>query len=84
MGRRRASDALRWSAHAVTTLGWALMVPVAWQLGWLESLVFISACSIYANFASHLAAWLADETRRLKRIELKLDKILDHLTREGK
>lgn len=43
------------------TAAWALMVPVAIKTGWLYSLVFISACSIYANFASHLAAWRADE-----------------------
>lgn len=39
---------------------WALMVPVAIMTGWLYSIAFISACSIYANFASHVAAWRAD------------------------
>ena len=70
------AEIFRKSSHAATTIGWALMVPIAWWLGWLESLVFISACSIYANFASHLAAWLADETKRLSRIEAKLDELL--------
>lgn len=35
-------------------------MPVAIVTGWLYSLAFISAVSIYANFASHLAAWRAD------------------------
>lgn len=26
---------------------------------WLLSIVFVSACSLYANFASHAAAWQA-------------------------
>lgn len=48
-------------ANLVLSLVWAGMVPVAWVTGWLYSLAFISACSIYANAASHLAAWRADE-----------------------
>jgi hypothetical protein len=55
------------------------MIPVAYITGWLYSLAFISAASIYANAASHLAAWLADESKRLKRIEAKLDAILEAL-----
>jgi hypothetical protein len=41
-------------------IAWLLMVPVAYFTGWLYSLLFISACSIYANAASHLSAWRAD------------------------
>lgn len=41
-------------------VAWAVMVPVAVVTGWLYSIAFISAASIYANFASHIAAWRAD------------------------
>jgi hypothetical protein len=41
------------------TVVWALMIPVAWLTGWLESVIFISAASIYANLAGHWAAWQA-------------------------
>lgn len=75
--KRRAAKHLRHSAHAVLTFGWLGMVPIAWYAGWLESLVFISACSIYANFASHLAAWLADDTKQLDRIEALLIDLRD-------
>lgn len=52
---------LTWrSANLVLSILWAAMVPVAWVTGWIESIVFISACSIYANCASHIAAWRAD------------------------
>lgn len=47
--------------NLVLSFVWAGMVPVAWLTGWLYSLAFISACSIYANAASHLAAWRSDE-----------------------
>lgn len=46
--------------NLILTLVWAAMIPVAVITGWLYSIVFISACSIYANLASHLAAWRAD------------------------
>ena len=58
------------------------MMPVAWALHWLASVPFVSMASIYANFASHLAAWRADvptDRERLDRIERKLDTILSEL-----
>jgi hypothetical protein len=39
------------------TVLWLIMVPIALVTGWIESLVFISACSIYANAAAHFSAW---------------------------
>jgi hypothetical protein len=45
--------------HASLTLVWFLMVPVALVTGWVESLVFVSACSIYANAVGHFGAWQA-------------------------
>lgn len=69
------SDKVRHSAHAVATIAWIAMVPIGFLLGWFESILFVSAASIYANFASHLAAWLADEGARLRRIERKLDSL---------
>lgn len=63
-------------ANLIATVAWLAAVPVAWQLGWLYSLAFISACSIYANFTGHLAAWRADEDKALRaqldRIEARL------------
>jgi hypothetical protein len=46
--------------NAVLTVFWIAMVPLAVATGWLYSVAFISAVSIYANIASHLAAWRAD------------------------
>jgi hypothetical protein len=46
-------------AHATLTILWFLMVPIAVATHWISSLIFISACSIYANAASHFSAWQA-------------------------
>lgn len=47
-------------ANLVLAAAWALMIPIAVMTGWIYSIAFISAASIYANFASHIAAWRAD------------------------
>lgn len=47
---------------------WVLMIPVSMATGWIESVVFISAASIYANVTGHWAAWQA------ARVEVKQEK----------
>lgn len=49
------------------TVAWAVMVPVALITGWIYSIAFVSAISIYANVASHFSAWQAS------RAEEKID-----------
>lgn len=41
-------------------VAWLAMIPIAIITDWIYSIAFIAACSIYANAASHLAAWRAD------------------------
>lgn len=45
--------------HAVLTIVWAAAIPISLVTGWIESIVFISAISIYANLAGHFSAWQA-------------------------
>lgn len=46
--------------NLMLTVAWAAMLPISYETGWIYSIAFISLASIYANFASHLAAWRAD------------------------
>jgi hypothetical protein len=48
--------------HGVLTIIWLAMIPIALVTGWIESLIFISAISIYANVAGHFSAWQAART----------------------
>lgn len=80
MARRRELGVhlSRW-LNLLAALAWALMMPIAWAMHWLASVPFVSTASIYANFASHLAAWRADvptDRSQLDRIEQKLDQLL--------
>lgn len=43
--------------HAYLTVLWLTMVPITIALGWIESVAFVAATSIYANAAAHAAAW---------------------------
>jgi hypothetical protein len=45
--------------HAFLTIVWLVMIPVALATGWIYSIVFVSAISIYANVAGHFSAWQA-------------------------
>lgn len=52
------------AAHAVAAVGWLVMVPVAIVTGWLYSVAFVAACSIYANAVGHAAAWQASRAEQ--------------------
>lgn len=57
--------------HLVLTILWIVMIPVAIYTGWIESIVFVAAISIYANFAGHFAAF---EAARSEWLDDKRDK----------
>jgi hypothetical protein len=46
--------------NLLLAVAWIVLIPVAVVTGWIYSIAFISAASIYANAAGHLAAWRAD------------------------
>lgn len=43
--------------HIVLTWFWVLMIPLSIITGWIHSIVFVSAISLYANVASHWSAY---------------------------
>jgi hypothetical protein len=51
-------------ANLLLAIAWAVLIPVAVATGWIYSIAFISAASIYAKVASHVAAWRADVPNR--------------------
>jgi hypothetical protein len=49
------------------TIIWILMIPISIATGWISSVPFISAISIYALITGHLSTWQAS------RVEVKQD-----------
>ena len=41
------------------TVFWIAMIPVSYQLGWLKSVTYVSALSLWALVASHWSTWQA-------------------------
>src|SRR5260221_12125194 len=41
------------------TLFWVTMIPVSYVLGWLKSVVYVSALSLWALVAGHWSTWQA-------------------------
>src|SRR3954465_10343303 len=41
------------------TVFWILMIPVSIQMGWLTSVAYVSALSLWALVSGHWAAWQA-------------------------
>lgn len=44
------------------TIFWIVMIPVALVCGWLESVTFVSALSLWALVSGHWSAWQAART----------------------
>jgi hypothetical protein len=45
--------------HGWLTIVWIAIVPISLATGWIKAIIFVSACSIYANAVGHFAAWQA-------------------------
>ncbi len=41
------------------TMFWVAMIPVSFELGWLKSVTYLSALSLWALVAGHLSTWQA-------------------------
>jgi hypothetical protein len=41
------------------TVFWIVMIPVSYEFGWLNSVVYVSALSLWALVAGHWSSWQA-------------------------
>jgi hypothetical protein len=41
------------------TIFWVAMLPISYELGWLNSVTFVSALSLWALVSGHWSAWQA-------------------------
>lgn len=57
---RRLRDNPRITINLAFAVFWIALTPVAYVLGWLQSVTFVSLLSIAALAVTNLAAWLAE------------------------
>jgi hypothetical protein len=41
------------------TVGWVAMIPISYAFGWLRSVTFVSALSLWALVSGHWSTWQA-------------------------
>jgi hypothetical protein len=65
------------------TLAWLAMIPISIVTGWIESIVFVSAVSIYANMTGHWSAWQASRVEvKQEEMDEKADEATVHAVKE--
>ena len=52
------------------TVFWIAMIPVSYLMGWLNSVVYVSALSLWALVSGHWAAWQAARVEVAQQQEL--------------
>ena len=56
------------------TIFWLVMIPVSYTMGWLNSVVYVSALSLWALVSGHWSAWQAARVEVAQERELKRQK----------
>jgi hypothetical protein len=54
------------------TMFWLAMIPISYSMGWLNSVVYVSALSLWALVSGHWSAWQA------ARVEVAQEKEVQH------
>ena len=55
------------------TIFWIIMIPLAYVMGWLQSVTFVSALSLWALVSGHWSAWQAARVEVEQEREKKAD-----------
>ena len=71
------------------TIFWLVMIPVSYTMGWLNSVVYVSALSLWALVSGHWSAWQAarvevaqDQELKRQQAEPVEDKVVKKLVQE--
>lgn len=53
------------------TIFWVAMIPISYALGWLNSVIYVSALSLWALVSGHWSAWQAARVEVAQAAELQ-------------
>jgi hypothetical protein len=63
------------------TVFWVVMVPISYVAGWLDSVVYVSALSLWALVSGHWAAWQAARVEVRQDLDNDVADVIDELER---
>src|SRR6476661_6341182 len=64
------------------TIFWVAMIPISYQFGWLKSVTYVSALSLWALVSGHWSTWQAarvEETQQEQAEELEENPVEDRV-----
>jgi hypothetical protein len=71
------------------TIAWIAMIPISYAMGWLNSVVYVSALSLWALVSGHWAAWQAARVEVAQENEIAAqarhpveERVVERLTRD--
>jgi hypothetical protein len=71
------------------TLFWIAMIPISYEMGWLKSIVYVSALSLWALVAGHWSTWQAARVEVTQEREIEKqeqepleDKVVDKIVED--
>ena len=71
------------------TIAWLVMIPVSLATGWVKSVVYVSALSLWALVSGHWSAWQAARVEVVQQRELQRaqaepieEKVVEHLVQK--
>jgi len=56
------------------TMFWVAMIPISYAMGWLNSVVYVSALSLWALVSGHWSAWQASRVEVAQQKEVERQK----------
>ena len=59
------------------TVGWIIMIPISMFFGWLSSVEYVSALSLWALVSGHLSAWQAARVEVRQEEDANVEDVLD-------
>jgi hypothetical protein len=61
------------------TVFWVFMVPISYFAGWLDSVIYVSALSLWALVSGHWSAWQAARVETRQELDADVAEVLEAL-----
>jgi hypothetical protein len=72
------------SVNGYLTVFWLVMIPVSILTGWIDSVTYVAALSLWALVASHWAGWQSGRVEVAQAEDANVSDVLDRLDRDNR
>lgn len=68
-------------ANGWLTIFWTVMIPISVYTGWVSSVTYVAALSLWALVSGHLSAWQAARVEYFQDIDANVSEVLEEVRR---